>query len=192
MQISNLKSQISNAKYTQTIFRLGIFCVLAAVLVLIFPRYNNAFRYHYEVGKPWAYNTLTADFDFPIYKTDDQMAREQQQLLSTFTPCYHYIRGAQREVNVISLAEMEWLRSNNFGRIAIKKNNVSKTYPLSEVFTEKTAYERYRYECRQNRAARTLSATRFSPSRCGKNSSRPFRPLKASFRKGRRSSIAER
>ena len=150
MQISNLKSQISNAKYTQTIFRLGIFCVLAAVLVLIFPRYNNAFRYHYEVGKPWAYNTLTADFDFPIYKTDDQMAREQQQLLSTFTPCYRYIRGAQREVNVISLAEMEWLRSNNFGRIAIKKNNVSKTYPLSEVFTEKTAYERYRYECRQN------------------------------------------
>ena len=150
MQISNLKSKISNAKYTQTIFRLGIFCVLAAVLVLIFPRYNNAFRYHYEVGKPWAYNTLTADFDFPIYKTDDQMAREQQQLLSTFTPCYHYIRGAQREVNVISLAEMEWLRSNNFGRIAIKKNNVSKTYPLSEVFTEKTAYERYRYECRQN------------------------------------------
>lgn len=150
------KSQQENAKTLQTVLRLTIFVLLAAILVLIFPRYNNAFRYHYEVGKPWGYNTLTADFDFPIYKSEEQMTKEQKQLLSTFTPCYHYIRGAQREVNVISLAEMEWLRSEGFGRIAIKKNNVSKTYSLSEVYTEKTAYEKYHYECRQNLVRDTL------------------------------------
>ena len=133
-----------------TVFRLGVFCALAALIVLMFPRYNNSFRYHFEIGKPWGYATLTADFDFPIYKTDEQMAKEQKQLLSTFTPCYKYIRGAQREVNVISLSEMEWLQAEDFGRIAIKKNNASKTYPLSEVYTEKSAYERYRYECKQN------------------------------------------
>ena len=54
MQISNLKSQISNSKMAPTILRLGIFALLAAVIVLMFPRYNNAFRYYYEVGKPWA------------------------------------------------------------------------------------------------------------------------------------------
>lgn len=150
------KSQQENAKTLQTVLRLTIFVLLAAILVLIFPRYNNAFRYHYEVGKPWGYNTLTADFDFPIYKSEEQMTKEQKQLLSTFTPCYHYIRGAQREVNVISLAEMEWLRSEGFGRIAIKKNNVSKTYSLSEIYTEKTAYEKYHYECRQNLVRDTL------------------------------------
>ena len=150
------KSQQENGKTLQTVLRLTIFVLLAAILVLIFPRYNNAFRYHYEVGKPWGYNTLTADFDFPIYKSEEQMTKEQKQLLSTFTPCYHYIRGAQREVNVISLAEMEWLRSEGFGRIAIKKNNVSKTYSLSEVYTEKTAYEKYHYECRQNLVRDTL------------------------------------
>ena len=150
------KSQQENGKTLQTVFRLTIFVLLAAILVLIFPRYNNAFRYHYEVGKPWGYNTLTADFDFPIYKSEEQMTKEQKQLLSTFTPCYRYIRGAQREVNVISLAEMEWLRSEGFGRIAIKKNNVSKTYSLSEIYTEKTAYEKYRYECHQNLVRDTL------------------------------------
>ena len=150
------KSQQENGKTLQTVLRLTIFVLLAAILVLIFPRYNNAFRYHYEVGKPWGYNTLTADFDFPIYKSEEQMTKEQKQLLSTFTPCYHYIRGAQREVNVISLAEMEWLRSEGFGRIAIKKNNVSKTYSLSEIYTEKTAYEKYHYECRQNLVRDTL------------------------------------
>ena len=56
-----------NSKMAPTILRLGIFALLAAVIVLMFPRYNNAFRYYYEVGKPWGAATLTADFDFPIY-----------------------------------------------------------------------------------------------------------------------------
>ena len=84
-------------------FRLGAFATLAAVIVLIFPRYNNAFRFHYEIGKPWGYSTLTADFDFPIYKTDEQMERDQKQLLSTFAPIFKYIPRVQREVRVISL-----------------------------------------------------------------------------------------
>ena len=84
-------------------FRLGAFATLAAVIVLIFPRYNNAFRFHYEIGKPWGYSTLTADFDFPIYKTDEQMDRDQKQLLSTFAPIFKYIPRVQREVRVISL-----------------------------------------------------------------------------------------
>lgn len=150
MKISNHHLSVTNKKNVQTALRLGVFVALAAIVVLMFPRYNNAFRYHYEVGKPWGYAAITADFDFPIYKTDDQLALEQQQLLSTFTPCYKYIRGAQREVNVISLQEMEWLQAEGFSRIAIKKNNVSKTYPLSEVYTEKSAFEHYRYDCAQN------------------------------------------
>ena len=156
MNLLHQKLQFVQTQYAKVAFRLSVFVVLGAVLVLLFPRYNNAFRYHYEVGKPWGYSTLTADFDFPIYKTDEQMAKEQKQLLSTFTPCYKYMRGAQREVNVISLQEMEWLKSEGYSRIAVMKNKVAKTYPLSEVYTEKTAYERYRYECKQNLVRDTI------------------------------------
>ena len=92
-------------------FRLGAFATLAVVIVLIFPRYNNAFRYHFEVGKPWGYSALTADFDFPIYKTEEQMSKEQQQLLSTFAPFFKYVPRVQREVKVISLENMEWLQA---------------------------------------------------------------------------------
>ena len=143
-------------KIPSFIFRLSIFALLAAIIVLMFPRYNNSFRYHFEVGKPWGYNTLTADFDFPIYKTDEQLAKEQKQLLSTFTPCYKYIRGVQREVNVISLEEMEWLKAEEFGRIAILKNRVSKTYPLSEVYTPMTARKQFGYDCELNLVRDTL------------------------------------
>jgi len=150
MQISNLKFQISNGKYASTVFRLGVFALLAALVVLMYPRYSNAFRYHFEIGKPWGYATLTADFDFPIYKTDEQLAKEQKQLLSTFTPCYKYIKNMQRQVLVVSLQEMEWLQANDFGRIAVEQNKVSKTYPLSEVYTLKSAFNRFGYDCAQN------------------------------------------
>ena len=127
----------------QTGLRVGIFAALAAVIVLMFPRYNNSFRYHFEVGKPWGYATQTADFDFPIYKTEAQLEREQKQLLSTFVPCYKYVPRMQRQVLVVSLAEMEWLQENEYSRIAVTQNKVQKTYPLSSVYTPKTAFEHF-------------------------------------------------
>ena len=66
LDIKNLKSQFTTTETAQTVFRLSVFALLAAIIVLMFPRYNNAFRYYYEVGKPWGAATLTADFDFPI------------------------------------------------------------------------------------------------------------------------------
>ncbi len=146
MEISNLKSQITNYKYAKTILRLSVFALLAAVIVLMFPRYNNAFRYHYEIGKPWGYNTLTADFDFPIYKTDDQLAKEQTQLLSTFAPIFNYIPRVQREVKVVSLETMDWLQAEGYTRITLQQ----KKYPLSEVYTPMTAHKRFGYDCATN------------------------------------------
>jgi putative nucleotidyltransferase with HDIG domain len=146
MQISNLKSLITNYKYTPAVLRLSCFAILAAVLVLMFPRYNNAFRYHYEIGKPWGYNTLTADFDFPIYKTEDQLATEQTQLLSTFAPIFNYIPRVQREVKVVSLETMDWLQTEGYTRITLQQ----KKYPLSEVYTPMTAHKKFGYDCATN------------------------------------------
>ena len=151
MNFTNFKLPVSKQSRTMQIaFRLGLFVVLAAVIVLMFPRYNNAFRYHFELGKPWGYATLTADFDFPIYKTDEQLTKEQQQLLSTFAPCYKYIKGAQRQVLVVSLQEHEWLEEMHFNRVSVMQGRVSKTYSLSEVYTPGSAFKQFGYECNQN------------------------------------------
>ena len=151
MNFTNFKLPVSKQSRTvQIAFRLGLFVVLAAVIVLMFPRYNNAFRYHFELGKPWGYATLTADFDFPIYKTDEQLTKEQQQLLSTFAPCYKYIKGAQRQVLVVSLQEHEWLEEMHFNRVSVMQGRVSKTYSLSEVYTPGSAFKQFGYECNQN------------------------------------------
>ena len=141
-----VNAEIAHSKTARTIFRLSIFVVLAVVVVLMFPRYNNAFRYHYEVGKPWGYTTLTADFDFPIYKTDEQLEKDQQQLLSTFAPYFKYIPRVQREVKVVPLETMEWLQKEGYSRIAIQQTK----YPVSEVYTPMTARKKFGYDCATN------------------------------------------
>ena len=157
LQINNLKSYITGANNAQTVFRLSIFVALAAILVVMFPRYNNAFRYHFEVGKPWGYSTLTADFDFPIYKTDEQLAKEQQQLLSTFAPFFQYVPRVQHEVKVVSLETMEWLQAEGYSRIAIQQTK----YPLSDVYTPMTAHRKFGYDCAINLVLDTAKTESF-------------------------------
>lgn len=157
MKFSHLTSKIFNLKYAPTVFRLSIFVVLAAVIVLMFPRYNNSFRYHYEIGKPWGYGALTADFDFPIYKTDEQLEKDQQQLLSTFAPFFKYVPRVQREVKVVSLETMEWLQAEGYTRIDIQQHK----YPLSEIFTPMTAHKRFGYDCAINLVLDTAKTEEF-------------------------------
>lgn len=157
MNFSNLQSKITNFKYAQTIFRLSVFVVLAAVIVLMFPRYNNSFRYHYEIGKPWGYSTLTADFDFPIYKTDEQLEKDRKQLLSTFAPFFRYIPRVQRDVKVVSLETMEWLQAEGYTRIDIQQHK----YPLSEVYTPMTAHKKFGYDCATNLVLDTAKTEEF-------------------------------
>ena len=153
----NFQLSTFNSKYGTAVFRLGIFAVLAAVTVLMFPRYNNTFRYHYEIGKPWGYANLTADIDFPIYKTDEQLAKDQQQLLSTFAPFFKYIPRVQREVKVVSLESMEWLQAQGYSRIAINQNK----YSLSEIYTPMTAHKKFGYDCAINLVLDTASTEDF-------------------------------
>ena len=44
--------------------------IVFIILTLLFPR-TARFGYDYRKGSPWAYETLIAQFDFPILKTDE-------------------------------------------------------------------------------------------------------------------------
>ena len=53
--------------------------ILAMVLVYWqLPRVGK-FRYEFQLYKPWQHETLYAPFDFPIYKTDAEVQREQEE-----------------------------------------------------------------------------------------------------------------
>lgn len=73
--------------------------VLAVMLMLVYflPR-ETKFGYEYEQGRPWRYNSLIATFDFPVYKTQEEVQAERDSALKQFHPFYTYDaqKGKQR------------------------------------------------------------------------------------------------
>lgn len=68
---------------------LLLVCVASTLcLLLALPRDSKS-GYDYEVGKPWNYAPLIADFEFPIYKSAEQLAAERDSALRTFYPYYN-------------------------------------------------------------------------------------------------------
>ncbi len=63
--------------------------LLALFLILVFlmPR-SPKFNYDYRKGSPWMYETLTAQFDFPILKTESQLLEEREKASSYVIPYY--------------------------------------------------------------------------------------------------------
>ena len=65
------------------------FIVLFVILVLILPT-SPKFGYEYRKGSEWNYETLYAQFDFPILKTEEQIQEERSRSASSVIPYYKY------------------------------------------------------------------------------------------------------
>lgn len=119
------------------------FALLAALSIYLAPKYSNPFKYHFEVGQPWAYGLVTAESNFAIYKTDAQLAIEQQQILRDYAPCYVLDTVSLHDhLYVLSLSEMDRLRSLGCSKVSILHNRVAIQIPVANLYTPKTAYEK--------------------------------------------------
>lgn len=79
----------NNNKVSNWIVRIALFILSVAILTYFFPR-QGIIKYEFHEGRPWAYNLLTAPFDFPIYKDDATLQQERDSILRDFRPIYHY------------------------------------------------------------------------------------------------------
>ncbi len=83
------------------IFRVFLFIITIAVIAYFFP---GKFRYEYEVGNPWSYKTLLAPFNFPIYKSTEQLDRERDSLLKFYKPYFEF------DSNTVNIKSQEFLK----------------------------------------------------------------------------------
>lgn len=67
---------------------LSLFAVLV-VLAVLMPR-TAKFSYEYKKGAPWKYETLVAQFDFPILKSDEQLMDEMLAEGKKLVPYFKY------------------------------------------------------------------------------------------------------
>ena len=85
-------------------FRLLVIFVICAVTVYLFPKVGT-FQYEYQKGMPWQYETLYAPFDFPIYKTEEELQEDRKQVIAEQEPIYKRNNGtAAAEVEKFNTA----------------------------------------------------------------------------------------
>ena len=64
--------------------------LLALALISVCLPRGERFPYEYSKGREWKYETLFAQFDFPIYKTSEQISAERAAYTKKVVPYYNY------------------------------------------------------------------------------------------------------
>lgn len=93
--------------YQEILYKLVLFLITVTIIVYFLPR-DGRFNYQFEINKPWKYGLLQASFDFPIYKDDNQIKKEQDSILASYRPYYtrnkeigeQMVRKFQNDYNV--------------------------------------------------------------------------------------------
>lgn len=74
-----------------------LFIGTVALIVYFLPR-DGKFNYQFDINKPWKYGLLQASFDFPIYKNDIQVQKEQDSILADYQPYFQIDKEAEKNV----------------------------------------------------------------------------------------------
>lgn len=83
--------------YRDLLYKALIFIGTVAVIVYFLPR-DGKFNYQFDIDKPWKYGQLMATFDFPIYKDDNVVKREQDSILAAFQPYFQLDKTIEKDV----------------------------------------------------------------------------------------------
>ena len=83
--------------YKNLIYKSLIFIATVSVIVYFLPN-EGKFNYQFDINKPWKYGLLQASFDFPIYKNDIQVQKEQDSILADYEPYFQIDKEAEKNV----------------------------------------------------------------------------------------------
>ena len=157
-----MKGKIISLNIRYVVYIVSLMLAVVAIYFLL-PKEDNFDRY-FEIGKPWAYETVMAPKDFAIYKSDEQLEKERVEALKGLEPYVSktadyrlQITGIKDSrisdwlvdrlnevygVGVISLQDKQELERLGVEKVVILEgNSVKGKELLSAVFTPKTVYD---------------------------------------------------
>ena len=85
-------------KNQSLVYKYFLYAASVGSIVFLFPR-GGQFKYEFQKGKPWQYENLYAPFDFPIHKSDEELALENQVIRDNQLTYYRY------DENIVKQAE---------------------------------------------------------------------------------------
>jgi putative nucleotidyltransferase with HDIG domain len=157
-----MNKKISILQYRKAL----IFFFIASVAILFFMPGGGKFKYEFNQGEPWLYEELTAPFDFPVYKSEAELQEEHDRVMkqslnyfildsSTLvkqllflkekTDCdssrFSILQNAFATVYNRGIIDVSKLSEFKDKSVAIVRGNTYEEIPVSELFTQNSAYE---------------------------------------------------
>lgn len=89
-------NKIENNYWRNFATRAVLSLVTIAVIVLLLPRRQSKL-FNYEVGQVWRYPALNAQFDFPVFKTDEAIKAERDSVVRQYQPYFNYNDDVEKQ-----------------------------------------------------------------------------------------------
>lgn len=143
--------------------------ILVTVLIALIIPGKGKFRYQYQKGRPWLYESLIAPIDFPVLKNVKELRTEREAIASSVVPYFKFKSGVEEEQiknirsnipvsgedtlitdfifqsvkYVYSKGVMEEMPDTTYnkGIIAIVKEEKTTLHPARNLYTTKSAVE---------------------------------------------------
>ena len=97
-------------KNRDPIYKIFLIIACSLLSVYFFPS-GGKFKYNFQKGRPWQYNTLYAPFDFAILKSEEELESEKQEILNQNSNYYRY------EDNIFDEVKLSY--QNNFSNFIL-------------------------------------------------------------------------
>ena len=117
-----------------SIYKIFLIIGCSILTVYFFPS-GGKFKYNFQKGRPWQYNTLYAPFDFAILKSEEELESEKKEILNQNSNYYRF------NENVFDQVKLSYKNNfSNFILLPASDANYMKTYNygsdlLDEIYT---------------------------------------------------------
>ena len=121
-------------KNKDSIYKIFLIIGCSILTVYFFPS-GGKFKYNFQKGRPWQYNTLYAPFDFAILKSEEELESEKKEILNQNSNYYRF------NENVFDQVKLSYKNNfSNFILLPASDANYMKTYNygsdlLDEIYT---------------------------------------------------------
>ncbi|BEG99763.1 HD family phosphohydrolase [Bacteroides sedimenti] len=102
----------SRTSYKDLLYKSLIFLATVVVIVYFLPR-SGKFNYQFDIDKPWKYGLLTASFDFPVYKDEALVKKEQDSVLRFYKPYFVYDQAIAQKAFAKVKTDYQYKQKNN-------------------------------------------------------------------------------
>ena len=121
-------------KNNDSIYKIFLIIGCSILTVYFFPS-GGKFKYNFQKGRPWQYNTLYAPFDFAILKSEEELESEKKEILNQNSNYYRF------NENVFDQVKLSYKNNfSNFILLPASDANYMKIYNygsdlLDEIYT---------------------------------------------------------